>query len=131
MEENGHKSARKQSKHLNIWYFFVTDQKAKNNIQIEYCPTDQMVGDYMTKPLHRKKFMGFRLEIMNLPRLNWWSLHAALPRGNKNQVCYMLITHTVNFNLFLHEDGRYTIIIQVGLSSLQWDMDPRISTSIW
>ena len=67
LEENGRKSAGKRSRHLNIRYFFVTDQKAKNNIQIEYCPTDQMVGDYMTKPLHGKKFTGFRQEIMNLP----------------------------------------------------------------
>ena len=43
------------------------DQKAKNNIQIEYCPTDQMIGDYMTKPLHGKKYTGFRQDIMNLP----------------------------------------------------------------
>ena len=67
LEENGRKSAGKRSRHLNIRYFFVTDQKAKNNIQIEYCPTDQMVGDYMTKPLHGKKFTGFRQDIMNLP----------------------------------------------------------------
>ena len=39
LEENGCKSAGKRSRHLNIRYFFVTDQKAKNNIQIEYCPT--------------------------------------------------------------------------------------------
>ena len=67
LEENGRKSAGKRSRHLNIRYFFVTNQKAKNNIQIEYCPTDQMVGDYMTKPLQGKKFTGFRQDMMNLP----------------------------------------------------------------
>ena len=67
LEENGRKSAGKRSRHLNIRFFFVTDQKAKGNIDIEYCPTDQMKGDYMTKPLHGKKFTGFRQDIMNLP----------------------------------------------------------------
>ena len=67
LEENGCKSAGKRSRHLNIRFFFITNQKAKGNIDIEYCPTDQMKGDYMTKPLHGKKFNRFRQDIMNLP----------------------------------------------------------------
>ena len=67
LEENGRKSAGKRSRHLNIRLFFVTDQRQKGNIIIEYCPTDQMTGDYMTKPLHGAKFTKFRQEIMNLP----------------------------------------------------------------
>jgi hypothetical protein len=67
LESNGRKSAGKRSRHLNIRYFFVADQKEKGNISIEYCPTDQMIGDYMTKPTHGKKFRGFRQQIMNLP----------------------------------------------------------------
>ena len=67
LESNGRKSAGKRSRHLNIRLFFVTDQKAKGNIDIEYCPTDLMIGDYMTKPTHGKKFTGFRQQIMNLP----------------------------------------------------------------
>jgi hypothetical protein len=67
LESNGRKSAGKRSRHLNIRYFFVADQKEKGNISIEYCPTDQMIGDYMTKPTHGKKFRGFRQQILNLP----------------------------------------------------------------
>ena len=52
---------------MNIRLFFVADQQEKGNVNIQYCPTDQMLGDYMTKPLHGKKFEGFRQEIMNLP----------------------------------------------------------------
>ena len=69
LKRNGSKSAGKRSRHLNTQYFFVTDQNAKENIHIKYCPTDQMVGDYMTKPLHGKKFTGFRQDIMNLPMM--------------------------------------------------------------
>jgi hypothetical protein len=67
LESNGRKSAGKRSRHLNIRLFFVTDQKEKGHISIKFCPTDQMVADYMTKPLHGKKFQEFRQQIMNLP----------------------------------------------------------------
>jgi hypothetical protein len=67
LESNGRQSAGKRSRHLNIRMFFLTDQVQKGNITIEYCPTDAMTGDYMTKPLHGKKFSSFRSVIMNLP----------------------------------------------------------------
>ena len=67
LESNGRRSAGKRSRHLNIRLFFVTDQKEKGHISIKFCPTDQMTGDYMTKPLHGKKFQTFRQAIMNLP----------------------------------------------------------------
>ena len=65
LETNGRKSAGKRSRALNIRYFFITDQVEKENIMIEYCPTDIMVGDYMTKPLQGAKFKKFRKAIMN------------------------------------------------------------------
>jgi hypothetical protein len=66
LESNGRKSAGKRSRHLDIRYFFVTDQKEKKQISIHYCPTDDMIGDYFTKPTHGKKFQDFRENIMNL-----------------------------------------------------------------
>jgi hypothetical protein len=68
LETNGRESAGKRSRHLNIRMFFITDQVNKGNIEIAYCPTDDMTGDYMTKPLHGKKFEAFCNEIMNLPQ---------------------------------------------------------------
>ena len=65
LESNGRASAGKRSRHLNIRYFFLHDCKKKGLIQIEYCPTDDMIGDYMTKPLHGGKFKIFRSKIMN------------------------------------------------------------------
>jgi hypothetical protein len=67
LETNGRQSAGKRSRHLNIRLFFVADQKEKGNLSIEFCPTDQMIGDYMTKPVHGKKFKDFRHQVMNLP----------------------------------------------------------------
>ena len=69
LESNGCRSAGKQSRHLNIRYFFVADQKEKGTISIEYCPTDKMLGNYMTKPTQETKFKWFRQKIMNLPTI--------------------------------------------------------------
>ena len=67
LETNGCKSAGKHSHHLNIQYFYIADQKAKGHIDIKYCLTDEMIRDYMTKPLHQAKFNGFHQQIMHLP----------------------------------------------------------------
>ena len=66
LEENGRKSAGKRSRALNVRYFFLTDQVEKGNVKIVYWPTDDMVSDFMTKPLQGEKFRKFRAEIMGL-----------------------------------------------------------------
>jgi hypothetical protein len=64
LETNGKKSAGKRSRALNIRYFFITDQVEKGNIEIRYCPTEQMIADYHTKPLKGSKFDEFRTMIL-------------------------------------------------------------------
>ena len=59
LKTNRCKSAGKCSRHLNIQYFYIMNQKAKGNIDIRYCQTDEMIRDYMTKPLHKAKFDNF------------------------------------------------------------------------
>jgi hypothetical protein len=66
LEQNGRPSAGKRSRHLDIRYFFITDKISKGDIEVKYCPTDLMTADYMTKPLHGKKFKLFKKKIMNL-----------------------------------------------------------------
>ena len=56
LEKNGKASSTKRTRHLNIRYFFVTDQVSKGNLRVEYCPTDQMLADYFTKPATGAKF---------------------------------------------------------------------------
>ena len=70
LETNGRRSAGKRSRALNVRYFFLTDQVEKKNISIEYCPTDEMWADYMTKPLQGEKFIKFRNEILGITRRN-------------------------------------------------------------
>ena len=66
LETNGRKSAGKRSRHINIRYFFVTDQVRMGNVEIKHCPTEGMFGDYMTKPLQGEKFREFRRMILGM-----------------------------------------------------------------
>ena len=67
LEKNGYKSVGQRSRHIKNRYFFITDQVQQGNIQIEYCPTDDIDGDYMSKALQGRKFGKHKVKIMNLP----------------------------------------------------------------
>jgi hypothetical protein len=45
LETNGKKSFSKRTRALNIRYFFLADQVAKDNLDIEYMSTTEMYGD--------------------------------------------------------------------------------------
>ena len=45
---NGKRSSGTRIRELNIRYFFMTDQVEKENVKIEYCPTDNMWGYFTT-----------------------------------------------------------------------------------
>ena len=64
LEQNGKKSSGKRTRALNIRYFFITDHIEKGNMEVKYCHTDQMMADYMTKPLQGAKFRQHRKDIM-------------------------------------------------------------------
>jgi hypothetical protein len=66
LEKNGKASSGKRTKHINIRYFFITDMVDKKQVRIEYCPTDDMVADFFSKPLQGNKFIKFRNSIMNI-----------------------------------------------------------------
>ena len=65
LEKNGSASSSKRTRHINIRFFFVKDRVQAGELTIEYCPTDEMVADFFTKPLQGQKFMDFRKLIMN------------------------------------------------------------------
>ena len=49
---------------MNIWYFFLSNHVYQGYVDIQFCPTDEMVGDYMTKPLQEAKFLRFQCSIV-------------------------------------------------------------------
>ena len=66
LEINGQKSSTKRTRHMNIRYFFVTDQVRAKKLTVEYCPTGDMLADVFTKPLQGAAFVKFRKSILNL-----------------------------------------------------------------
>jgi hypothetical protein len=66
LEKNGKKSSSKRTRALNIRYFFIADQVEKGHMLVEYCPTGEMVADFMSKPLQGKLFVKFRDFIMGV-----------------------------------------------------------------
>jgi len=66
LERNGKASSGKRTKHLDIRYFFVTDRIQKGDVSIEWCPTEDMTGDFWTKPVQGALFKRFRDIIMGV-----------------------------------------------------------------
>ena len=66
LENNGHASSSKCTRHISIRYFFVTDRIKNGEVSVSHCPTDEMVADFLTKPLHGAIFRRFRDLIMNV-----------------------------------------------------------------
>lgn len=66
LENNGKWSSGKRTRHFDIKYFYVTDLIGRDEVAVLYCPTDDMIADYTTKPLTGTKFHYFRDIIMNL-----------------------------------------------------------------
>ncbi len=66
LERNGKVSSGKRTKHINVRYFFITDRISKGEVRVEWCPTKEMVADFMTKPLQGSAFKKFRDLIMGL-----------------------------------------------------------------
>jgi hypothetical protein len=60
LEKNGRSSSGRQTWHIDIRYFFVADRVKNGELRIEYCPTNDMLADFFTKPLQGSKFCTFR-----------------------------------------------------------------------
>jgi hypothetical protein len=66
LENRGKASSGKRTRHFDSKMFYVTDLIARDEVMVMYCPTGDMLGDYMTKPLTGAKFHRFRDLILNL-----------------------------------------------------------------
>jgi len=66
LARNGKQSSGKSTRHIEIRYYFVTDNIQRGKLRVEYCPTEEMLGDFFTKPLQGTLFRKFRSLILNL-----------------------------------------------------------------
>ena len=67
LETNGMESSSKRTRHINIRFYFIKDCVDKGLFEIKYCPTDDMIGDFPSKPLQGRKFRKHRALMLNLP----------------------------------------------------------------
>jgi hypothetical protein len=66
LARNGKASSSKRTKHIAIRYFFITDRISKGHVNLEWCPTTEMIADFMSKPLQGSLFRKFRDIIMGI-----------------------------------------------------------------
>ena len=66
MEKNGKASSSKRTKHINIRFYFITDRTSKGEASVTWCPTGDVIGDFMTKPTQGALFRKFRDQIMGV-----------------------------------------------------------------
>ena len=66
LEKNGKALSSKCMKHINVRYFFITNHINNNDLSIMWCPTSDMIRDFMTKPLQGALFLKFRDQIMGV-----------------------------------------------------------------
>jgi hypothetical protein len=66
LEKNGKALSSKHTKHINIRYFFITDHVKKDEVSVVWCPTGDMIGDFVTKPLQGDRFHKFRDQIIGV-----------------------------------------------------------------
>ena len=58
LAENGKTLSIKRTRHLDIRYFFMMDQIKKGEVKVAYCPTQDMLGDFL--PSHYKVHSSHR-----------------------------------------------------------------------
>ena len=51
LERNGKNSCSKRTKHMKVRYFFIQDKIKNGEVSIQYCPTERVWSDMLTKPL--------------------------------------------------------------------------------
>jgi KUP system potassium uptake protein len=93
MEKNGRNSCTGNSRHIHIRHFFIKDQVDAKHLEIVYCPTEEMLADYFTKPLQGRLFHKFREVIMGWKHIS--SLKDPVPSPSKERVGDMDESSTV------------------------------------
>jgi len=78
LAENSKTSSSKRMCHLNIRYYFIMDQIKKGHVKVAFCPTQDMVADFFTKPLQGNLFVRMRERILNLPASKIASVHRSV-----------------------------------------------------
>ena len=52
-----------RAKHINLWYHFIWEHIANEDINLEYVNTENQLADIFTKPLKEDRFCSLRREL--------------------------------------------------------------------
>ena len=64
LHRNGTNSCSRNTRHINIRYFFLKDRIKSGEIEVVFCPSEEMIADFFTKPIQGRRFMDLRKIIM-------------------------------------------------------------------
>jgi hypothetical protein len=67
LEKNGRVLSSRHTKHIKAKYFLIKNYYDAGKINVEFCPTDKMWADVLTKPLQGQKFRDMRAFVQNCP----------------------------------------------------------------
>lgn len=70
------------SKQIAIKYFWVTNRIKNGDIKVVYCPTEEMLADFMSKPVQGTLFKNLRAVLMG-----WTHMNKLFQRYNKLVEC--------------------------------------------
>jgi hypothetical protein len=59
------RSTSSRTRHISIRYFFIKDRIDSKEVSMQYCGTEDMIADFLTKPLQGSLFMKHRRAILN------------------------------------------------------------------
>jgi hypothetical protein len=60
-----YKSSGSNTRHVKLQYHFIRELVSEGEVRVEYCPTDRMIADIMTKALPKPRFEELRSVLMN------------------------------------------------------------------
>jgi hypothetical protein len=85
-ERNGRRSCGPNSRHIDIRYFFIKDRINLEGLDVRYCPTEQMLADFFTKPLQGSLFRKFRAVVLGHEHIDSLKSNAGSPSPSQERV---------------------------------------------
>ena len=68
LEKNERATSSKRTKHIKAKYFLIEDYYDTGEIDVKFCPTNEMWADILTKPLQGQKFRDMCAFLQNYPQ---------------------------------------------------------------
>lgn len=66
-----------RTKHIDVQYHFVREKLENEAFKLEYCPTENMLADLLTKPIAKHQFQKLREGLQIMRKLQTHTVHAS------------------------------------------------------